>query len=81
MATKWKSGGLNNQVETGMGRVADLLEDGDVHAAQKVQLALMVDWPSHCSPWGIGIKHLIASAKEQDDATKEQKGGISTPLD
>ena len=82
MATKWKSGSLNRNVESGMGRVSLLLADGDSEntalAAKKLQ-ELMVDFPSHCNPWAVGIKHLITSAKPEGADQVPQKG-IANPL-
>ncbi|XP_059094553.1 steroid receptor RNA activator 1-like [Tigriopus californicus] len=64
MADKWKAGALNPPVQTGMGRIADLLEAEDAASAEKIQLSLMVDWPAVCGSWLVGIKHLIISCKE-----------------
>lgn len=79
MATKWKSGSLNKNVEAGMGCVSQLLTDGDAAGADKVLQSMMVDFPSHCNPWAVGIKHLIASAKPEGADEVPQKG-IANPL-
>lgn len=64
MASKWKAGVLNQPVQTGMGRIADLLAAQDAASAEKIQLSLMVDWPALCGTWLVGIKHLIVNLKE-----------------
>lgn len=65
MEKKWLEGELNNDVQRGMAKIAQLLEDGDAKAAEKIQLTLIVDWPALCGTWIVGIKHLIANAKNQ----------------
>jgi len=79
MAAKWKSGNLNKNVEIGMGRVSQLLIVGDATSADKTLQSMMVDYSSHCTPWAIGIKHLIASAKPTGIGETPQKG-IENPL-
>ena len=80
MATKWKAGSLNQQVESGMGRIAAALEAGDGVKAEEIQVKLMIDWPAVCSPWLVGIKHLITTVKEaQEKDTKNDDSGNATP--
>ena len=81
MATKWKSGSLSKKVESGMGRVTQLLIDGDAAGADKLLQSMIVDFPSHCNPWAVGIKHLIASVKPRGDISDEAAvKGIANPL-
>jgi len=79
MAAKWKSGNLNKNVEIGMGRVSQLLMEGDATGADKILQSMMVDYSSHCTPWAVGIKHLIASVKPTGIGETPQKG-IENPL-
>lgn len=81
MATKWKSGSLSKKVEAGMGRVTQLLTDGDAAGAERLLQSMIVDFPSHCNPWAVGIKHLIASVKPKGDIFDEAAvKGIANPL-
>ena len=64
MEKKWKDGQLNDKVHAGVHKIATALKEGDAATAEKAQLSLIVDWPSLCGTWLVGIKHLIANAKE-----------------
>ncbi len=75
MANKWKAGSLNDKVKSGMGQVSGMLERDEASAAEKLFLSLMVDWPALCSPWGVGIKHLLVNAKEIESAAGMTDGG------
>lgn len=80
MATKWRAGGLNSQVESGMGRIAAALEAGDGIKAEEIQVKLMIDWPAVCTPWLVGIKHLITTVKDaQESAKKNDAETIAAP--
>ena len=79
MAAKWKCGSLNKHVENGMGRVSQLLTEGNVSEADKLLHSMMIDYSSHCNPWAVGIKHLIASAKPFG-ADEVPPKGIENPL-
>ena len=78
MATKWKSGSLDKNVEAGMGRVSQLLMAGDAAGASSQLQSIMVDFP-HIVTWAVGIKHLVASAKPIGADEVPQKG-IANPL-
>ena len=72
MASKWKAGSLNERVHSGLGVIAKELEEGDPAAAEKTQLALVVDWPALCGTWMVGLKHLISNVKESKAAHAEE---------
>ncbi len=67
METRWRDGGLNDNVQKGLQKITACLsnESRDVGEAEKTQLSLMVDWPALCTPWLIGIKHLIVDVKQR----------------
>ena len=73
MEGKWRSGALNDKVHAGLAGISSALKAGDPESAEKTQLALVVDWPSLCGTWMVGIKHLIANVKEGKKALSEGK--------
>ena len=82
METKWKTGALNDQVQTRMGKLAQCLDNNDPLGAEKIQVSLSVDWPSLCGTWIIGIKHLVVHLKEAmpEEGRKTEVEGIAQPL-
>lgn len=73
MESKWKDGSLTFPVERGLCALAKAIEKSEFDEADKIQRKLMVDWPSQCGTWLVGIKHLIFEAKnrESDDKPDE----------
>ncbi|XP_040577376.1 steroid receptor RNA activator 1 [Lepeophtheirus salmonis] len=65
METKWSSGGLNDNVMRGCGKILDLLTKASFDDALKVQTRLSVDWPGLVNPWAVGIKQLILLLSQQ----------------
>jgi len=56
-----------------------------IEEAENIQKKLMVDWPSMCGTWMVGIKHLIQEIRRillmngELIETREEKG-INMPL-
>lgn len=107
METKWKTGVLNAEIQSGMAKMAESLlksqeavaqlsdSPGDlelkklardsIEEAEKIQRGLMVDWPSLCGTWMVGIKHLVQELKRihivKGQLEEEREAiGISVPL-
>lgn len=59
MESKWQDGSLTYPVERSLVMLAIHLESSNYDEADKLQRKLMVDWPSLCGTWLVGIKHLI----------------------
>ena len=56
-----------------------------IEEAEHIQRGLMVDWPSLCGTWMVGIKHLIQELKHihivKGQLEEEREAiGISAPL-
>jgi len=62
MREKWD--GLSDHVKWGMHAVAVNLRESQFDQAEKIQKTLVVDWPSQCGTWMVGIKHLIQEARK-----------------
>lgn len=58
---KWTSDKLNNKVHQGMLKLAQLMENGQIDEAEKIQRNLNVEFPNLCTPWMIAVRQLILS--------------------
>lgn len=67
MEDKWKKGDLVEPVRKGLDQMTKMLEKNNVAEAEKIQMTLAMDFTSQCGSWIIGIKHLIAEAKKNED--------------
>lgn len=66
METKW--GSLNPEMRRGIHAVSEHLTNQEFAKAEKIQKTLMVDWPSLCGTWMVGVKHVIQEAKKVQSA-------------
>jgi len=65
MSEKWEAASsLNDHIKAGMVALATNLQEREFDKAEKIQKTLMVDWPSQCGTWMVGIRHLIQEAKK-----------------
>ena len=76
MQTKWDS--LNDHIKLGMSALAESLLESRFDQAEKMQKNLVVDWPSECGTWMVGIRVLIQETKKiylakNPVAVKEEK--------
>ena len=78
MEGKWKD--LNPEVRRGVDALAEDLARGDVAKAEKVQKTLMVDWPSLCGTWMVGVKHVIQESKKVHGCDKEEAAAAAAPV-
>ncbi len=72
MEEKWRKGDLAEPVRKGLDQMSKMLEKNEVGEAEKIQMTLAMDYTSQCGSWIIGIKHLIAAAKQKDDHGEEK---------
>jgi len=54
---------LPPEVERGIINLANHLENGNHDEADKIQKKLIVDWPSQCSNWLVGIRQIVYELK------------------
>lgn len=70
MKAKWNN--FNQPLQTGMFKIADDLTNERSDSALKIQTQLMVNWPSLCNPWLVGIKQLIIASSSSSSAANTE---------
>jgi hypothetical protein len=63
LKSKWLANELPQEVQRGMSDLANHLENGNHDEADKAQKKLMVDWPSQCSNWLVGIRQIVFESR------------------
>lgn len=63
LKTKWMADDLPQEVQRGISVLAKHLENGNHDEADKAQKKLMVDWPSQCSNWLVGIRQIVFESR------------------
>ena len=55
---------LNSKVHQEMLKLAQLMENGQIDEAEKIQINRNVEYPNLCTPWMIAVRQLILSRNE-----------------
>ncbi|XP_069698684.1 steroid receptor RNA activator 1-like [Periplaneta americana] len=72
MKKMWEEDKLKPEIYSKMIQLSEALRNGNVDVADRIHVGLMVDHVSVCSPWMVGVRHLIHHVKSQAENTETQ---------
>jgi len=79
LTTSWKKKNLNMYVEEDLIKLVSALESGKADEAERIYINLSVNWPLLCTPWLVGLRHLVADVKGKNSSERKEEA-IAHPL-
>jgi len=64
MACDWSGGKLNADIQQRLMSMSKLLTDGDFSGAERIRVALAMDYSTECVAWITAIKHIIPASSD-----------------
>lgn len=81
MKLAWLEDKLNSTIHAKVLELSKALEEGNIEAADKIHIALMMQYSNLCSAWIPGIRHIILELKtSQEESSKKPVEDVESSL-